>query len=69
MNIAWQRFLDEISRWENAGRSVEFWWRDDDAARRDPALRRLTGLAQSSGIPLALAVIPMLSETEIFEEL
>jgi hypothetical protein len=69
VNIAWRLFFDEISRWENAGRTAEFWWRDDDAARPDPALARLTGLAQRTCTPLALAVIPMQSGKEIFENL
>ena len=69
MNSAWRLFFDEISRWENAGRAAEFWWRDDDAARPDAALTRLTGLAQRTGTPLALAVIPMQSAREIFENL
>lgn len=69
MNVAWQLFLDEISRWENAGRTAEFWWRDDDAARPHAALARLTGLAQRTCTPLALAVIPMQSGKEIFENL
>ncbi len=67
MNTAWQVFFDEIGRWNDAGRTVEFWWRDDDAARPDPALSRLIALAQRSATPLALAAIPMQSEKEIFE--
>lgn len=69
MNIEWQLFFDEISRWGDAGRTVDFWWRDDDAARPDPALARLTGLAQRTCTPLALAVIPTQSRKEIFEDL
>jgi len=69
VNIAWRLFFDEISRWENAGRTVEFWWRDDDAARPNPALARLTELAQRTCTPLALAVIPLKSGREIFENL
>jgi len=66
---AWQSFFDEIARWRDAGRTAEFWWRDDDAARPDPALARLTELAQRTCTPLALAVIPMQSGKEIFENL
>ena len=63
---AWQSFFDEIARWNDAGRMVEFWWRDDDAARPDPALSRLLALAQRLAAPLALAVVPLPCETEIF---
>jgi hypothetical protein len=66
---AWQAFFDEIARWHDAGRKVEFWWRDDDAARPDPALSRLVALARDISVPLALAVVPMQSVKEIFEDI
>ena len=68
MNIAWQLFFDEISRWEDAGRTAEFWWRDDDAAAANPALSRLMALAHRTATPLALAVIPMRCAKEIFKD-
>jgi hypothetical protein len=67
VNSAWQALFDEIARWNDAGRVVEFWWRDDDAARPDAALSRLLALAQRVSTPLALAVIPLQCEAEIFE--
>lgn len=67
MSAAWQLFFDEISRWKDAGRVVEFWWRDDDAARPDPALSRLVALAQRMSVPLALAAVPTRSEKETFD--
>ena len=69
MSTAWQAFFDEIARSHDAGRPVEFWWRDDDAARTDPALSRLTELAQRTATPLALAAIPIQSEKGIFEHI
>jgi hypothetical protein len=66
-NPSWQAFFDELARWRDAGRTAEFWWRDDDAARPERALSRLIALAQRSATPLALAVIPMHAEKEIFE--
>lgn len=67
MNRAWQAFFDELARWRDAGRTAEFWWRDDDAARPHAALTRLLALAQRVSTPLALAVIPMRCASEIFE--
>ena len=58
VNPAWQSFLDEISCWRDAGRVVDFWWRDDDASGPDAALTRLMALANAANVPLALAVIP-----------
>jgi len=54
----WAAFLDEIARWADAGRVVDLWWRDDDACRADPALKRLVDLSAAAQVPLALAVIP-----------
>ncbi len=66
MSAAWRRLLDEIGRARDAGRAAEFWWRDDDAARRDPALERLLALARSCKVPLALAAIPAQAEATAF---
>ena len=64
---AWQNFFDEIAHWRDAALPVEFWWRDDDACRLDPALTRLTALASAAGVPLALAVIPDAARADAFE--
>ncbi|HVH80686.1 MAG TPA: polysaccharide deacetylase family protein [Stellaceae bacterium] len=52
----WVDLVDELDRWEEAGRVAQFWWRDDDAVAPTPQLDRLLALAD--GAPLALAVIP-----------
>jgi len=49
----WRALERELDRWpEPAG----FWWRDDDAQRRTPALERLVEALE--GAPFALAAIP-----------
>lgn len=40
------------------GRTVTFWWRDDDAVAAGEQLDRLIGSAERHGVPLGLAVIP-----------
>jgi hypothetical protein len=67
MSAAWRELADELARWRDGGRVAEFWWRDDDAARPDPALERLLALAHRSANPLALAVVPMQAEAVAFE--
>ncbi len=37
---------------------LTFWWRDDDAGRDHPRLRRLLALAADRGTDVALAVVP-----------
>ena len=66
---SWQALEEEIARWRDAGRTVEFWWRDDDAGAPTTPLRRLLSLSQSSGVPLALAVIPGDAQPELFANL
>lgn len=66
---AWRKFDDEISRWRDAGRPVEFWWRDDDAVRPAPELARLLELAAQTDVPLALAVVPDAAVPDLFAEL
>jgi hypothetical protein len=65
----WRAFGDELARWRDLGRTVEFWWRDDDAARAEPALERLAALALDSQVPLALAVVPEAAEPALIERL
>lgn len=69
VNQTWQGFFDEIARWRESGRTVDFWWRDDDACKPDPALTRLVALASVTGVPLALAVIPADVQADAFEAL
>ncbi len=59
---AWDALEAELAAWQAAGKRASFWWRDDDAVRPGPALDRLLGLAEAHGLPVALAVIPMLAE-------
>lgn len=65
----WQSFADELSRWRDTGRVVDFWWRDDDATRPDAALTRLTTLAVQAQVPLGLAVIPDGADPALFADL
>ena len=69
VNSPWQSFADELSRWRDTGRVVDFWWRDDDATRPAVALTRLTTLAVQARVPLGLAVIPDGADPALFEDL
>jgi len=68
LSAAWQALKDECARWRDEGREVEFWWRDDDAARPHPALARLLDLARRASAPLAVAVIPLEATGAVFAE-
>lgn len=65
----WALLGDELARWRDAGREVEFWWRDDDAVQWTPALAQLVGLARRCDVPLALAVVPSSAESALFAQL
>ena len=54
----WQALDEEAARWQEAGRTAQLWWRDDDAAGSGPALDRLLGLHRQTDTPLSLAVVP-----------
>lgn len=54
----WDALLRELGAWQAAGLTATFWWRDDDAHRDCAALRRLVALAEQTGVPLGLAVVP-----------
>lgn len=54
----WPDLTRELDAWSAGGRTAQFWWRDDDAVAVTPALERLVALQRSTGVPLALAVIP-----------
>ncbi|EJN06217.1 polysaccharide deacetylase family protein [Phyllobacterium sp. YR531] len=60
-DVIWQPLRDELSRWINVSRSVQFWLRDDDAVQPTTALQRLLKLGKEHGVPTLLAVIPALA--------
>lgn len=49
---------DILDRAAGGGRTIAFWWRDDDAVAASPALERLLDLAGRFGVPAAIAAIP-----------
>jgi len=67
--MSWRELEEELARWRDAGRTADFWWRDDDASMRSPPLVRLLKLSKASGVPLALAVIPLQATPELFKGL
>src|SRR5258708_32272541 len=67
--MSWQLLEEELARWHDAGRTVDFWCRDDAAAAPSAAVRQLLQLSKASGVPLAPAVIPLGAKPELFEAL
>jgi hypothetical protein len=68
METVWAELFDEIARWKDGGRVVDFWWRDDDACHAVPALDRLVALAAGAQVPLALAVIPQAVQAPVLAQ-
>ena len=67
--MSWQALDEELARWRDAGRTVEFWWRDDDATAPTAPVKQLLELSATSGVPLALAVIPLAATAGLFDGL
>jgi len=67
--MSWQALEEELKRWRDAGRAVDFWWRDDDAVTLSSPVHQLLKLSGTSGVPLALAVIPLGAAPALFEGL
>lgn len=65
--MSWGALDAEIRRRGDAGRPVEFWWRDDDAAVPSGEVERLLGLSRSHRIPVALAVVPQQADADLFK--
>jgi peptidoglycan/xylan/chitin deacetylase (PgdA/CDA1 family) len=56
--IVWRPLLDELARWQKAGKSAHLWLRDDDAVQPTEPLDRLLALSDRFSVPMTLAVIP-----------
>jgi peptidoglycan/xylan/chitin deacetylase (PgdA/CDA1 family) len=54
----WDRVRAELDCWQRENRIAEFWWRDDDATKVSPPLRRMLSVANSHGVVVGLSVIP-----------
>lgn len=54
----WQPLLDELDRWQQAGRVATLWLRDDDAVEPTAPLERLLTLTGRHAVSATLAVIP-----------
>jgi hypothetical protein len=63
----WQRLDAEFDAWRSDGRRAELWCRDDDACRDSPAIDRLLEISGEAEVPVALAVIPALTEPSLVD--
>jgi hypothetical protein len=52
-------FIEELDRWQDAGRVARLWLRDDDAQAPTPALETLLSQLAHYEAPCMLAIIPM----------
>jgi hypothetical protein len=63
--VTWDDLKRELDAWAAAGKTAEFWWRDDDATAATPALERLLELRGRHDVGLMLAVIPARADTSL----
>jgi peptidoglycan/xylan/chitin deacetylase (PgdA/CDA1 family) len=59
----WDAFARDVERATAAGRTMLFWWRDDDCSAPSPRLDTLLSLHAELAVPLTLAVIPLAAES------
>jgi hypothetical protein len=55
----------ELATWRRAGKIAVLWWRDDDARTPSQALDTLLQLSDRHAVPVALAVIPDGSRSDL----
>ena len=57
----WRELDRELDRWAEHDRRATLWCRDDDAYDCSSALEKLVSMSDAAGVPVALAVIPVLA--------
>jgi len=62
-------FRARLDRLAAVGRTVSFWWRDDDAIEPTAQLDRLIDQAEAADVPLGLAVIPKHAKSSLADRL
>ncbi len=65
----YRRFEAALQATRDAGLTLSFWWRDDDAVAVTPELEQLLALRRAANVPLALAVIPRFAEPGLIDRL
>ena len=63
----WQKLIQELDLWRDAGKVATLWWRDDDACVLVPQLQQLVSIADDADVPVHLAVIPARLEDDATE--
>lgn len=67
--LHWEPIEVEVELWAKAGKTPQFWWRDDDARRPSASLSRLLSISSNHQVPVTLAVIPDVDLTELAAEI
>lgn len=65
----WSPLDHVLRRTADAGRTVAWWWRDDDAVAHTPALDRLLEVARAYDLPIVLAAVPGGTERSLTQRL
>ncbi len=65
----WRPLEAELEFWQAQGLRLPLWWRDDDAVSATPQLDTLSGLSETLGIPVYLAIIPRDADDQLIDYL
>jgi hypothetical protein len=66
---AFASLLQELDRWQLAGRIADLWLRDDDAVEPTLALSQLLARSAAADVPIVVAAIPMLATEDLAKRL
>lgn len=61
----WSDLEAELSLWQAASETPDFWWRDDDTVSHTASLDRLLNLSAAHNAPIHLAVIPATLQADL----
>ena len=61
----WIALSRELDNWQQQNRTVQLWWRDDDADRAGDAVRRMMQISQAFDVPVAIAVSPAIVSSSL----
>lgn len=61
----WDELGRELDNWQHQNRTVQLWWRDDDADRTGAAIKRMMQISRAHDVPVGIAVSPAIVSSSL----